>query len=108
VLPRAGVLARQRLDALFADKGLEAPEALIESDSISFILETVRLTDCLGYVTDRLVSGETGAGIAFLDVPDARSQRIAGVMHRSRGSLSASARLLVAELDTIAREIGRN
>jgi DNA-binding transcriptional LysR family regulator len=108
VLPRPEVLARQRLEALFGDRGLEPPDALIESDSISFILETVRLTDCLGYVTDRLVSGEPGEAIAFLDVADARSQRTAGVMHRSRGSLSAAARLLMAELDTIAREIGRN
>ncbi|MBI1777439.1 MAG: LysR family transcriptional regulator [Proteobacteria bacterium] len=108
VLPRREVLARQRLDAIFLDKGLAPPNVLIESDSISFILETVRLTDCLGFVTSQAVSTDRVQGLTLLDVPDALSKRIAGVVHRARGSLSGGARLLIAELETICREVERN
>lgn len=108
VMPGREVRSRHRLDLLFESQGLEPPEPVVETDSFSFMLETMRLTDCLGFCTSEAVAMEGARGLAPIDAPAAVWRRTAGVIRRSRGTLSGAAAALIKELEAICAEIERN
>ncbi len=106
VLPGREVLVRQRLDAAFRNRGLTPPMPLVETDTFSFILETLRLTDYLGYAASQTVGAEMASqGLVALDVPDAVRRRGAGVIYRSGGALSGAAQELIRELRRVCEQM---
>ncbi|MDQ2803322.1 MAG: LysR family transcriptional regulator [Pseudomonadota bacterium] len=109
VLPGKEALLRQRLESAFRSGGLAPPVPLVESDTFSFILETLRLTDCLGYGTSQTIGAEAAVtGLVALDVPDAVRRRGAGVIYRGGSTLSGAAQGLIGELRRICEQSEHN
>ncbi|HMR33301.1 MAG TPA: LysR family transcriptional regulator [Geminicoccaceae bacterium] len=103
ILPAGNSRARRRLDALFIGRGLEAPAASIETDSMAFMLAAIRLSDGIGYATSRLLTLEEGSGLVMLDVEGLSGRRTAGVISRRQARLSPAAQAIVDELAAICR-----
>jgi LysR family transcriptional regulator of gallate degradation len=108
ILPAGNTRARRRLDALFVGRGLGAPTAAIETDSMAFMLATIRLSDGIGYSTSRLLTLDEGSGLAMLEVEGLNGRRVAGVISRREARLSPAARAIVDELVAICRVDSRN
>ncbi len=108
VLPGRDVLSRHRLEALFLSRGLTPPQPVIQSDSISFILATLRVSDCLGFATSQILVGDEAADIVPVPVRDISFRRAAGIIHRRRGELSQAAQALVDELRSVCEEFDTN
>lgn len=102
VLPGRLELVRQRLSAAFQLAGLGEPVAAVETESLSLILATLRLTDCLGLTTTQILLGEEARGIVAVDHDALRFRREAGIISRRHADLSPSAKLLTAELRRVA------
>lgn len=108
ILPAGNTRARRRLDALFTGRGLEPPAASIETDSMAFMLATIRLSDGIGYTTSRLLTLDEGSGLVMLEVEGLSGRRTAGVISRRQARLSPAAQAIVDELTAICRLDDRN
>ena len=80
----------------------------VETDSLSLILATMRLTDCLAVTTSQILVQEESSGIVAVDHPALGFARDAGVISRRHADLSPSAKLIIAELRRIAARQGAN
>jgi len=108
VLPGRQERVHQRLAAAFHAAGLGDPVVAVETDSLSLILATVRLTNCLAVTTSQILVQEESSGIVAVDHPALGFARDAGVISRRHADLSPSAKLIVAELRRIAARRGAN
>jgi LysR family transcriptional regulator of gallate degradation len=104
ILPGREVATRVRFDALFLVRGVVPPSPIIESDSISFILATLRESDLLGFCTRQLLVGEEARGLATLDIPGFSVRREAGIVYRTRSVMSRAATSLLGHLRSICAE----
>jgi LysR family transcriptional regulator of gallate degradation len=95
-------LARLRLIRVFRARGLPEPVAVVEADSQSLMLATLRLTDCLGLATTQTLLHAEGRGLAAVDHDLLKFSREAGIIVSRHLTLSPSLKLLVAELRRIA------
>jgi DNA-binding transcriptional LysR family regulator len=102
VLPGRAELVRQRLTHAFLRAGLAEPVAVLETESLSLILATLRLTDCLGLTTTQILLQDEARGIVAVDHDLLRFRREAGIISRRHDDLSPSVKLLIAELRRIA------
>lgn len=102
VLPGRNELVRRRLARAFCASGLPEPVATVEVDSLSMILATLRLTDCLGLTTTRILTQEDAHGIVPVDHEQLSFSREAGVIVRRHAELPASVKSLTAALRRIA------
>jgi LysR family transcriptional regulator, regulator of abg operon len=102
VLPARQEALQQRLLKAFRMVGQEEPTAVVETDSLSLIFATLRLTDCLGMVTSQTLLLEEARGIVPVDHERLRFSREAGIIMRRHINLSPFLRLLTAELRRIA------
>ncbi len=102
VLPGRLELVRQRLTQAFQSAGLGEPVAAVETESLSLILATLRLTDCLGLTTTQILLAQEAHGIVAVDHDALRFGREAGIISRRHADLSPSAKLLTAELRRVA------
>lgn len=98
VLPGRGELVRQRLTQAFLRAGLPEPVAAVETESLSLILATLRLTDCLGLTTTQILMHEEARGIVAIDHEALSFRREAGIISRRHADFSPSVKLLCAEL----------
>lgn len=108
VLPAGNTRARRRLDALFIARGLAAPVAAIETDSMAFMLAAIRLSEGIGYTTSQLLTLDDGKGLAMLQVGGLGGRRTAGIISRRDARLSPAAQAIVDELQAICRLDDRN
>jgi LysR family transcriptional regulator of abg operon len=108
ILPGRQELVRQRLAHAFALAGLAEPTLAVETDSLSLILATLRMTDCLGLTTTRILTQEEAQGIVAIDHEALRFRREAGIISRRHSDLSPSVKLVIAELRKIAATHGPN
>jgi DNA-binding transcriptional LysR family regulator len=104
ILPGREVATRVRFEALFLVRGVVPPTPIIESDSISFILATLRESDLLGFCTRQLLVGEEARGLATLDVDGFSVRRDAGIVYRTRSIPGRSAAALLGHLRAICEE----
>jgi LysR family transcriptional regulator of gallate degradation len=104
ILPGREVATRVRFEALFLVRGVVPPAPIIESDSISFILATLRESDLLGFCTRQLLVGEEARGLATLDITGFSVRRDAGIVYRTRSVLGRAAGTLVGHLRAICVE----
>lgn len=102
VLPGRQELLRRRLMQAFLAGGLPEPVAALETDSLSLILATLRLTDCIGLTTTQILMQEEAQGVVPVDHDLLRFGRDAGIVSRRHTDLSPSVKLLTAELRKIA------
>lgn len=101
-LPNRAELLRQRLELAFRRAGLVEPRTVVESDSLSLLLATLRLTDCLGLSTAQNLEQADARGIVAIDHEGLRFRREAGLISRRHVSFSPVIQLLVAELRRVA------
>jgi DNA-binding transcriptional LysR family regulator len=106
ILPGREVPVRQRLEQAFADHKIAPPLAVVETDSLSLILSTLRLTDCLGFATSQALTHSEARGIVSVDHPALSFRRDSGIIHRRPGGISAAAGVLIDQLGKIALRYG--
>jgi LysR family transcriptional regulator of abg operon len=102
VLPGPQELVRLRLNGALTTAGLPEPMPALETDSLSLILATLRLTDCLGLTTTQILVQEEAHGIVAIDHDALRFGREAGVVTHRHADPSPSVKLLVGELRKVA------
>jgi DNA-binding transcriptional LysR family regulator len=108
ILPGKHEALRRRVEKAFRDAGLGKPDTILESDSLSMIFATLRLTDCLSVLASQSLSLSEARGIVALDHEHLRFFREAGIIIRREGNPSTSVRILTAELRRIAAKKIRN
>ena len=108
ILPGRQELVRERLVRAFMFAGLTEPMLAVETDSLSLKLATLRMTDCLGLTTTRILTQPEAQGIVALDHEALQFRREAGVISRRHADLSQSVKMVVAELRRIAVKYGPN
>lgn len=108
VLPGPQELVRQRLNVAFASAGQPKPVPALETESLSLILATLRLTDCLGLTTTQILAQQEAEGIVAIDHETLRFRREAGVVTRRHADPSPSVKLLIGELRKVAAKHGLN
>jgi LysR family transcriptional regulator of gallate degradation len=108
ILPGRQELVRERLVRAFMFAGLTEPMLAVETDSLSLKLATLRMTDCLGLTTTRILTQPEAQGIVALDHEALQFRREAGVISRRHADLSPSVKMVIAELRRIAVKYGPN
>jgi DNA-binding transcriptional LysR family regulator len=102
VLPGRQELVRQRLARALIEAGFPEPTPAIEADSLSLILTTLRMTDCLGLTTSQILLDQEARGVVAIDHDALRFRREAGIISRRHADLSPSVKLVIAGLRQIA------
>jgi LysR family transcriptional regulator of gallate degradation len=106
ILPNPNVLTRQQLEAFFRKQDLAAPQAVIETNSVSHIMAVLRYSDLLSFMPRQLIEFSGAAGdLVPLDLPEAVWRRAVGLSYRRRGFMSPASSALIEELRRISREI---
>lgn len=108
ILPGRQELVRQRLQRVFMLANLAEPQLAVETDSLSLILATLRLTDCLALTTTQILSQAEAQGIVALDHEHLQFTREAGIVSRRHADLSPAVKLVIAQLRKIAAKYGPN
>lgn len=108
VLPGPQELVRQRLNLALAAAGLPEPVPALETESLSLILATLRLTDCLSLTTTQILLHDEAQGIVVIDHAALRFGRDAGLISRRHAEPSPSVKLLISELRKVAARHGLN
>lgn len=101
-LPNRAELLRQRLDLAFRRAGLGEARVAVESDSLSLLLATLRLTDCLGLSTMQTLEQEEARGIVAINHDALRFRREAGLISRRHVTFSPVIQLLAEALRRVA------
>lgn len=98
VLPPQHSLARRKFEGRLLALGLPSPAAVVNSNSLTFILSLVSRSDALTYTTLSTLEAAEGEAIQALDVPELETVRRAGVIVRRPRLLSPAAEYLVGLL----------
>ncbi|GAB5377098.1 MAG: LysR family transcriptional regulator [Acuticoccus sp.] len=98
VLPSQNTLARRKFEGKLLSLGLPSPAAVVNSNSMTFILTLLRASDALTYTTLSSLKSFEGRAIRSLDVPALRAVRRAGVIVRRPRLLSPAGEYLVSLL----------
>lgn len=101
VLPTPLTLARRKFDATMLALGLPSPRAVVDSNSMTFILTLVSCSDALTYTTMSSLKSAEAAAVVALDVPELRNVRTAGLIFRRPRLLSPAGEYVVGLLRTI-------
>lgn len=107
-MPPEETRARRRFEALFVARNLPAPSPAVETSSMAFLLQIVRSSDALTYTVQTTLEGVDGVGLAFLDIPELRATRDAGLIARAGAWLSPAAEAVIRELRAICAADPRN
>ncbi len=108
VLPGPREMVRLRLNMALVKAGFAEPVPALETDSLSLILATLRLTDCIALTTTQLLIQGEAEGIVAIDHEALRFARDAGVITRRHAVPSPSVKLLIGELRKITARQDRN
>jgi DNA-binding transcriptional LysR family regulator len=108
ILPGRQELVRQRLQRVFMLANLAEPLPAVETDSLSLMLATLRLTDCLALTTTQILSQAEAQGIVALDHEHLQFTREAGIVSRRHADLSPAVKLMIAQVRKIVAKYGPN
>ena len=108
ILPGRQELVRQRLQRVFTLANLAEPLLAVETDSLSLMLATLRMTDCLALTTTQILSQAEVQGIVALDHEHLQFTREAGIVSRRHADLSPAVKLMLAQVRKIAAKYGPN
>ncbi|HXE68374.1 MAG TPA: LysR family transcriptional regulator [Hyphomicrobiaceae bacterium] len=108
ILPGRQELVRQRLQRVFMLANLAEPLLAVETDSLSLMLATLRMTDCLALTTTQILSQPEAQGIVALDHEHLQFTREAGIVSRRHADLSPAVKLMIAQVRKIAAKYGPN
>ena len=72
--------ARRHVEARLAQAGLPAPRIALEvSNTAGQMRQILRETDLVSLMSESMLAGETGDGLAVLPLPQARMRRAVGI-----------------------------
>jgi DNA-binding transcriptional LysR family regulator len=108
IMPPNLTRAQRRLEALFIAQNLSAPEPVIETESMAFLLQFLRHSDALTFTVYTTLQTPEGDGLIFLNVPELTASRAAGVITRRTGWLSPAAEAIVIQLSAICADDPHN
>ena len=108
VMPPRSTRAHYRLRALFVIAGLPPPEPIVETESMTFLLQMLRHTDALTFTVSTSLRSPEGEGLVMLEVPRLALTREAGVITRRNGWLSPAASTVIEELVAICEAEPQN
>ena len=108
ILPGRQELVRQRLQRVFMLANLAEPLPAVETDSLSLMLATLRMTDCLALTTTQILSQAEAQGIVALDHEHLQFTREAGIVSRRHADPSPAVKLMIAQVRRIAAKYGPN
>jgi DNA-binding transcriptional LysR family regulator len=97
-MPPETTRASQRLRALFTSLDLPTPNAVVQTESMAFLLQTVRFSDALTFTVTTTLKTPEASGIVMLDIPELSAVRSAGIITRKNSWLSPAAEAIVDEL----------
>ncbi len=95
VLPAPNTLARQKFEGVLLSLGLPMPGAVVNSNSLTFILTLLGWSDALTYTTRTSLLSMESKSVVELDVPKLRNARTAGLIFRRPRLLSPAATYIV-------------
>lgn len=98
------VLSKQHVETAFRGKGLSPPQTIVESNSPTYNKTLVGSSDFISYLPYELIRKEHAAG-ALVPLPfrELTWHRPVGIISRKRGSISPTARALIAEIRTVVK-----
>jgi DNA-binding transcriptional LysR family regulator len=99
---------RQRLQRCFMLANLAEPLLAVETDSLSLMLATLRMTDCLALTTTQILAQAEAQGIVALDHEQLQFSREAGIVSRRHADVSPAVKLIIAQVRKIAAKYGPN
>ena len=108
ILPGRQELVRQRLQRCFMLANLAEPLLAVETDSLSLMLATLRMTDCLALTTTQILAQAQAQGIVALDHEQLQFSREAGIVSRRHADVSPAVKLIIAQVRKIAAKYGPN
>ncbi len=100
-MPPETTRAHQRLKALFTAMDLPPPKAVVETDSLAFLLQMARFSDALTFTVSTTLKLPEAVDLVMLKVPELDAFRSAGIITRKDGWLSPAAEAIVEELVAI-------
>ena len=103
VMPPETTRAHQRLKALFIAADLSPPTAVVQTESMAFLLQMIRFFDALTLTVSTTLTLPEAADLVMLDVPELEAVRSAGIIRRKDGWLSPAAESVVQELVEICK-----
>ncbi|MBU2532033.1 MAG: LysR family transcriptional regulator [Alphaproteobacteria bacterium] len=107
-MPPSATRAHQRLRAFFVAADLPPPEAVVETESLAFMLQFLLYSDALTLTVATTLDLPEATGLTKLDVPALDSERKAGIISRKDGWLSPAATAIIDELKAICAKQERN
>lgn len=106
LLPPRQDPVRLAFETLWARNGLKPLVPIAESSSILFILSCLRELDAVGFLPNSVVEiGGAERQFVRLDIAGFNLKRQLGIVRRSRTTLSPPARMLIRELQSVARDL---
>lgn len=98
---------RNNFESSLTDLGFTPPRPVIETESLSQVLNIVENTDLLTLLPNEILDQRRDGGrLTFLDCPDLTRNRQAGAILRSRGGGSATTRALIKEVRAVCEQFG--
>src|SRR5690606_23306830 len=96
----------QWLDKTFRDRGLPPPRVAIEARSIHLRLQTIAVSNLVGYIPRRVLARvRAGLRLKELSVPELIWRRPVGVIYREGGYLSPAARRFIEILKMASKSL---
>lgn len=103
-MPPDATRASQRLRALFTSLDLPPLNAVVQSESMAFLLQMVRFSDALTFTVTTTLKTPEASGLVMLEIPELSAIRSAGVITRKSSWLSPAAEAIVEELVQICEQ----
>jgi LysR family transcriptional regulator of abg operon len=108
VMPEIGTASRRQMELLFGQTGLPWPRHTVRSNSVAFIKAIVAESDCVSFISPRLVEREVAAGLLKCIPPrGARYARTIGFRRVRDWVPSALARRFLEALNHVVAEEAR-
>jgi LysR family transcriptional regulator of gallate degradation len=103
-MPPETTRASQRLRSLFISQDLPPPNAVVQTESMAFLLQVVRFSDALTFTVTTTLKTSEASGLIMLDFPVLSAERSAGIITRKNSWLSPAAEAIVDELVKICAQ----
>ncbi len=108
VLPCPGTPTRDLVEALFAKRGINAPDARVETSDLAVLRGVLLESDLMTAITARQLDHEFRTGLLrALPIALPEASRQIGITRRSADVPSPGARLLMDEIRVVASDLDR-
>ena len=108
ILPRRDTPTRQRLEKMFASRGLQPPLTVIETSDLTMLRELLLQGDMITAISPQQLDHELGTGaLSMLPIALPETSRTIGLTYRADGHPSTAATMLMGEIRQYSREFAK-